>query len=141
MQGVKHFIPDSSPLIHQVELGEVHHHPTTPSILIPPTSLTPPPENRDSIDSELAAMPPHERVAYLSEFEHSDKHDAPKKGGLIEKLIARGNKRTEEQLAREAKEREERDASHKQATHAVLGPGAGASAHSAAGPTTDATLR
>mgnify|MGYP003624080230 CR=1 FL=1 len=83
-------------------------------------------------------MPPHERVAYLQEFEHSDKHDEPKKGGLIEKLIARGNKRTEEQLAREAKEREE---AHRQATHAAVGPGAGASAHSAAGPTMDATVR
>ena len=95
-------------------------------------------ENRDSIDSELAAMPPHERVAYLKEFEESDKADAPKKGGLIEKLIARGNKRTEEQLAREAKEREE---AQKQATHAAVGPGAGASAHSAAGPTTDTVIR
>jgi hypothetical protein len=86
-------------------------------------------------------MPPHERVAYLQEFEHSDKHDEPKKGGLIEKLIARGNKRTEEQLAREAKEREERDAAHRQATHATMGPGVGASAHSAAGPTTDSVIR
>jgi hypothetical protein len=51
-------------------------------------------------------MAPHERVAYLQEFEHSDKHDEPKKGGLIEKLIARGNKRTEEQLEREAREYE-----------------------------------
>ena len=95
-------------------------------------------ENRDSIDSELAAMPPQERVAYLQEYEHSDKHDTPKKGGLIEKLIARGNKRTEEQLEREQKEREE---SQRQATHAMMGPGAGASAHSAAGPTTDTTIR
>jgi predicted RecB family nuclease len=95
-------------------------------------------ENRDSIDSELASMPPHERVAYLQEFEHSDKHDAPKKGGLIEKLIARGNKRTEDQLAREAKEREE---AQKQATHATMGPGVGASTHSAAGPTTDTVIR
>ena len=95
-------------------------------------------ENRDSIDSELAAMPPQERVAYLQEFEESDKQDTPKKGGLIEKLIARGNKRTEEQLAREAKEREE---AQKQATHAAVGPGAGASAHSAAGPTTDTVIR
>jgi hypothetical protein len=83
-------------------------------------------------------MAPHERVAYLQEFEHSDKHDEPKKGGLIEKLIARGNKRTEEQLAREA---EERDAAHRQATHAAIGPGAGASAHSAAGPSLDGTVR
>jgi hypothetical protein len=76
-------------------------------------------------------MPPQERVAYLQEFDHSDKHDAPKKGGLIERLIERGNKRTEEQLEREARERE----AHKKATHAAVGPGAGASAQSAAGPT------
>ncbi|KAI4645268.1 hypothetical protein J4E93_006068 [Alternaria ventricosa] len=91
-------------------------------------------ENRDSIDSELAAMPPSERVAYLKEFEDSDKHDTPKKGGLLEKLIARGNKKTEDQIAAETKEREAREAAHRDATHASLGPGAGASAHSAAGP-------
>ncbi|KAI4907286.1 hypothetical protein J4E90_009789 [Alternaria incomplexa] len=91
-------------------------------------------ENRDSIDSELASMPPSERVAYLKEFEDSDKHDTPKKGGLLEKLIARGNKKTEDQIAAETKEREARDAAHREATHASLGPGAGASAHSAAGP-------
>ncbi|EAT85017.1 hypothetical protein HBI56_076320 [Parastagonospora nodorum] len=77
-------------------------------------------DNRDSIDSELASMPPHERVAYLQEFEHSDKHDEPKKGGLIEKLIARGNKRTEEQLALEAKEREQAQA-QRQAQSAGVG--------------------
>ncbi|KAF1943111.1 hypothetical protein EJ02DRAFT_374264 [Clathrospora elynae] len=87
-------------------------------------------ENRDSIDSELAAMPPHERVAYLKEFEDSDKHDTPKRGGLLEKLIARGNKKTEDQIERETRERE----AHRQATHAAVGPGAGASAQSAAGP-------
>jgi hypothetical protein len=27
-------------------------------------------------------MPPHERVAYLQEFEHSDKHDEPKSAKL-----------------------------------------------------------
>jgi predicted RecB family nuclease len=91
-------------------------------------------ENRDSIDSELAAMPPQERVAYLKEFEDSDKHDTPKKGGLLEKLIARGNKKTEDQIAQETKEREAREAAHREATHASMGPGAGASAHSAAGP-------
>ncbi|KAF1832146.1 hypothetical protein BDW02DRAFT_571394 [Decorospora gaudefroyi] len=90
-------------------------------------------ENRDSIDSELAAMPPQERVAYLKEFEESDKHDQPKKGGLLEKLIARGNKKTEDQIAAETREREARE-SHREATHASVGPGAGASAHSAAGP-------
>ena len=52
-------------------------------------------------------MDPKDRVAYLQEYEHSDKHDAPKKGGLLEKLIARGNRRTEEQLEREQREREE----------------------------------
>lgn len=79
-------------------------------------------------------MAPQERVAYLKEFEDSDKHDTPKKGGLLEKLIARGNKRTEEQIEREGREREARDSAHREATHAQLGPGAGASTHSAAGP-------
>ncbi|OAL49798.1 hypothetical protein IQ07DRAFT_587490 [Pyrenochaeta sp. DS3sAY3a] len=83
-------------------------------------------DNRDSIDSELAAMPPQERVAYLKEFEDSDKHGEPKRGGLIEKLIARGNKKTEDQIEREAKERD--------AARAQVGPGAGASTQSAAGP-------
>lgn len=83
-------------------------------------------------------MAPQDRVAYLQEYEDSDKADVPKKGGLIEKLIARGNKRTEEQLAREHQERE---AAHKSATHAAVGPGAGASAQSAAGPTMDTTIR
>lgn len=82
-------------------------------------------------------MPPEERVAYLKEFEESDKHDAPKKGGLIEKLIARGNKKTEDQIAaetREREQREQRERAHKEATHATMGPGVGASAQSAAGP-------
>ena len=78
-------------------------------------------------------MPPQERVAYLKEFEDSDKHDTPKKGGLLEKLIARGNKKTEDQIAQEAKDREQREKAHREATHATMGPGAGASAHSAAG--------
>jgi hypothetical protein len=62
-------------------------------------------EDRGSFDEELANMTPDERVAYLKEYDDSDKHDEPKKGGLIEKLIARGNKRTEEQLEREHAER------------------------------------
>ncbi|KAL5118988.1 hypothetical protein ACEQ8H_003117 [Pleosporales sp. CAS-2024a] len=95
-------------------------------------------ENRDSIDSELAAMAPHERVAYLQEFDHSDKHDEPKKGGLIEKLIARGNKRTEDQLAREQKER---DDAKKQETLAAGGTGVGAGTRGAPGSTTDALVR
>ncbi|KAF2850952.1 hypothetical protein T440DRAFT_395883 [Plenodomus tracheiphilus IPT5] len=91
-------------------------------------------DNRDSIDSELASMPPHERVAYLKEFEDSDKHETPKKGGLLEKLIARGNKRTEEQIEREGREEEARRAAQRQATHAQVGPGAGASTQGVAGP-------
>jgi len=88
-------------------------------------------DNRDSIDSELAAMPPSERVAYLKEFDESDKNDSPRKGGLIEKLIARGNRKTEEQIERETRERE---AAHRDATHAQVGPGAGASTQGVAGP-------
>ncbi|KAF3048213.1 hypothetical protein E8E12_011286 [Didymella heteroderae] len=61
-------------------------------------------EDRGSFDEELATMPPDEREAYLKEYDESDKSGEPKKGGLIEKLIARGNKRTEEQLAREQAE-------------------------------------
>jgi hypothetical protein len=79
-------------------------------------------------------MPPHERVAYLKEFEESDKTDVPNKGGLIERLIARGNKKTEDQIAAETKEREERERAQREATHATMGPGVGASAQSAAGP-------
>lgn len=79
-------------------------------------------------------MPPQERIAYLKEFEESDKHDAPRKGGLIEKLIARGNKKTEDQIEAETREREQRERAHREATHASIGPGVGASAHSAAGP-------
>ena len=103
---------------------------------MPPLKLTIHPflENRDSIDSELASMPPQERVAYLKEFEDSDKHDTPKKGGLLEKLIARGNKRTEEQIERESREAEARRQAQRDATHAQVGAGQGAAAHSAAGP-------
>lgn len=75
-------------------------------------------------------MPPQERVAYLKEFEDSDKHDTPKRGGLLEKLIARGNKTTEEQIERESRERD----AQRNATHAQVGPGVGASTHSVAGP-------
>lgn len=64
-----------------------------------------PTEDRGSFDEELANMTPDERVAYLQEYDESDKHGEPKKGGLIEQLIARGNKRTEEQLEREHRER------------------------------------
>jgi hypothetical protein len=61
---------------------------------------------RKSIDSELAAMTPEERKAYLEEFEEAERTGKPKKGSLLEKLIERGNRKTEEQLEREARERE-----------------------------------
>lgn len=95
------------------------------------------PDNRDSIDSELAAMAPADRIAYLKELDEADKDDAPKKGGLIEKLIARGNRKTEEQIERETREREEmqaRKAAQQDATHAQMGPGMGASTQGVAGP-------
>ncbi|KAF2447107.1 hypothetical protein P171DRAFT_430042 [Karstenula rhodostoma CBS 690.94] len=61
---------------------------------------------RESFDEELAALPLEEREAYLKEFEEADKVGEHKKGGLIDRLIAKGNKRTEEQLAQEQQERE-----------------------------------
>ncbi|KAF1963205.1 hypothetical protein CC80DRAFT_487597 [Byssothecium circinans] len=79
----------------QSEEGDVHH-----------TTAGHSGEGRESIDSELAAMSPTEREAYLKEFEDAEKEDAPKKNSLIDKLIARGNKRTEDELAREQREKE-----------------------------------
>ncbi|KAK3215239.1 hypothetical protein GRF29_19g2602968 [Pseudopithomyces chartarum] len=61
---------------------------------------------RESFDEELAAIPPEEREAYLKEYDEADKSGTHKQGGLIDKLIARGNKRTEDQLAEEARQRE-----------------------------------
>ena len=52
------------------------------------------------MDSEIAAMSPAEREAYLKEYQDGD-HFEPKKGSLIDKLIARGNKATEDQLREE----------------------------------------
>lgn len=63
-------------------------------------------EARASVDSELEAMTPAEREAYLKEFEEAEKTGEPKKGSLIDKLIARGNKKTEEEIERQAKERQ-----------------------------------
>ncbi|PVI06039.1 hypothetical protein DM02DRAFT_610370 [Periconia macrospinosa] len=63
-------------------------------------------QHRESIDEELAAMSPQEREAYLKEFEDAEKTGEAKKGSLIDKLIARGNKRTEDQLAEEQRQRE-----------------------------------
>jgi len=58
------------------------------------------PAVRQSFDEELAAMPPDERKAYLEEFEEAEKTGHPKKGSLLEKLIERGNRKTEEQFGR-----------------------------------------
>jgi hypothetical protein len=68
-------------------------------------------------------MTPAEREAYLKEWDETEKTDQAKKNGLIEKLIARGNKRTEDQLLQEQKERDALRAG----THggAASGPGAG----------------
>ena len=60
-------------------------------------------EPRGSVDSELAAMTPEERDAYLKDFEEAEQTGAPKKGSFLEKLIERGNKRTEDQIAKESK--------------------------------------
>ncbi|KAH8717045.1 hypothetical protein GQ44DRAFT_742121 [Phaeosphaeriaceae sp. PMI808] len=87
-----------------------HTHQNYQPISYKTNQLSPPPPRQPRLHRlGTRRDAPHERVAYLQEFEHSDKHDAPKKGGLIEKLIARGNKRTEEQIVREAREREERE--------------------------------
>ena len=39
-----------------------------------------------------------ERKAYLAEFEEAEKTGQPKKGSLLEKLIERGNRKTEEEV-------------------------------------------
>ncbi|KAF2465856.1 uncharacterized protein BDR25DRAFT_306372 [Lindgomyces ingoldianus] len=64
---------------------------------------------RTSVDSEVAAMSPDERDRYLKEFEEAEKMGTPKKGGFLDKLIERGNKKTEEQLEKEARERGMKD--------------------------------
>ncbi|KAF2749039.1 hypothetical protein M011DRAFT_475785 [Sporormia fimetaria CBS 119925] len=58
-------------------------------------------DRRDSYDSELEAMSPDERIKYLKEFEHAEKHGEAKKGSFLERLILRGNKKTEEEIERE----------------------------------------
>ncbi|KAF1997719.1 hypothetical protein P154DRAFT_273688 [Amniculicola lignicola CBS 123094] len=54
--------------------------------------------NRASVDEEMAAMTPEERAAYLKDFEEAEKDGKPKRGSLIERLIERGNKKTEEEI-------------------------------------------
>jgi hypothetical protein len=51
-------------------------------------------------------MSPAERDAYIKDLEDAEKTGAPKKGSFLEKLIERGNKKTEEQLVKEAEERQ-----------------------------------
>lgn len=69
-------------------------------------------------------MTPAEREAYLKEWDETEKSDTAKKNGLIEKLIARGNKRTEDQLAQEHQEREALRASRAGGVPAGAGGGA-----------------
>lgn len=52
-------------------------------------------------------MSPEERVRYLKEYEHAEKHGEPKKGSFLDSLISKGNKKTEEDLAAEAKLKEQ----------------------------------
>lgn len=47
-------------------------------------------------------MAPDERVKYLKEYDYAEKHGEPKKGSYLDKLIARGNKKTEDDLREEA---------------------------------------
>jgi len=54
-------------------------------------------------------MTPDERDRYIKEMEEAEKTGAPKKGSFLDRLIERGNRRTEEQLEREAREREGKD--------------------------------
>jgi hypothetical protein len=51
-------------------------------------------------------MTAEERVAYLKEFEYAEKHGAPKQGSFLDRLISRGNKKTEDDIAREYQERQ-----------------------------------
>ncbi|KAF2177237.1 hypothetical protein K469DRAFT_644737 [Zopfia rhizophila CBS 207.26] len=67
------------------------------------------PDPRGSVDEEVAAMSPEERAQYLKEFEEAERTGGPKKGSLLDKLIERGNRRTQEQLAQEARDREAKD--------------------------------
>lgn len=71
-----------------------------------PAPLTPGADARASIDSEVAAMSPAERDAYIKDLEEAEKTGAPKKGSFLEKLIERGNRKTEEQLVKETEERQ-----------------------------------
>lgn len=51
-------------------------------------------------------MTPDERIKYLKDFEYAEKHGESKKGGFLDRLIAKGNKKTEDEIAQERKLRE-----------------------------------
>jgi len=51
-------------------------------------------------------MTPAERDQYIKDMEEAESTGTPKKGSFLDKLINAGNKKTEEQLTREAQERE-----------------------------------
>ncbi|KAF2273266.1 uncharacterized protein EI97DRAFT_436144 [Westerdykella ornata] len=57
---------------------------------------------RSSTDSELEGLSPEERNTYLQEYEQAEREGYTKKGGFLEKLIARGNKKTEDEIAADA---------------------------------------
>lgn len=53
-------------------------------------------------------MSPDEREKYLKEFEDAEREGGPKKGSLLERLIERGNRKTEEQIERETRDAREK---------------------------------
>lgn len=65
-------------------------------------------DRRESYDSELESMTPDERVRYLKDLDYAEKHGEPRKGSFLERLIAKGNKKTEDEIAAEAHARAEK---------------------------------
>ncbi|OCL14810.1 hypothetical protein AOQ84DRAFT_370951 [Glonium stellatum] len=64
---------------------------------------------RPSHDSEIQNMDIEERSRYLKEIEEAEKTDSVKKGSWLDKLIAQGNKKTEDQLRAEQEKRERKE--------------------------------
>ena len=54
-------------------------------------------------------MDAEERSRYLSEIEEAEKSDSVKKGSWLNRLIAQGNKRTEDQPRAEQEEKRKRE--------------------------------
>ncbi|OCK76869.1 hypothetical protein K432DRAFT_249466, partial [Lepidopterella palustris CBS 459.81] len=54
---------------------------------------------RPSHDLKIQNMDPDERKRYLKKIEEADQSGSVKKGGWLDRLIAQGNKGTEDQLA------------------------------------------